>query len=197
MNSALWVRGSGAAYGKWPTAEIAFTSLPAPAIFKAVALDADGIVEGQTVRILVDLSTVGSRAEQEVAEGLTAKGIDTVDAPVSGGVAGANDGTLALTAPGKPAAIERVRALFDVFGKVSLVGEQPGQGHLLKLLKLHKLLKLLKLLNNMISTCAFAITSEAFVAGVKGGLAASSEWSQICSSRCREKAPQGPRDEGL
>ena len=188
MNSALWVRGSGAAYGKWPTAEIAFTSLPAPAIFKAVALDADGIVEGQTVRILVDLSTVGSRAEQEVAEGLTAKGIDTVDAPVSGGVAGANDGTLALTAPGKPAAIERVRALFDVFGKVSMVGEQPGQGHLLKLLKL---------LNNMISTSAFAITSEAFVAGVKGGLAASSEWSQICSSRCREKAPQGPRDEGL
>lgn len=60
---------------------------------------------------------------------------------------------------GKPAAVERVRALFDVFGKVFIVGEQPGQG------------QLLKLLNNMLSTTAFAITSEAFVAGVKGGLA--------------------------
>ncbi|OQR36945.1 oxidoreductase [Pseudomonas sp. Bc-h] len=139
-------------------AEIIFTSLPSPAIFKAVALGADGIIEGRAVRTLVDLSTVGSRAEQEVAAGLAAKGIDTVDAPVSGGAAGANSGSLALMVAGNPAAVERVRSLFDVFGKVFIVGEQPGQG------------QLLKLLNNMLSTTAFAITSEAFVAGVKGGL---------------------------
>ena len=139
-------------------AEILFTSLPSPAIFKAVTLGADGIIEGRAVRVLVDLSTVGSRAEQEVAAALAAKGIDTVDAPVSGGAAGASKGTLALMVAGKPAAVERVRALFDVFGKVFIVGEQPGQG------------QLLKLLNNMLSTTAFAITSEAFVAGVKGGL---------------------------
>lgn len=139
-------------------AEIIFTSLPSPAIFKAVALGADGIIEGRAVRTLVDLSTVGSRAEQEVAAGLAAKGIDTVDAPVSGGAAGARNGSLAMMVAGKPAAVERVRSLFDVFGKVFIVGEQPGQG------------QLLKLLNNMLSTTAFAITSEAFVAGVKGGL---------------------------
>ncbi|MGH8416118.1 MAG: NAD(P)-dependent oxidoreductase [Pseudomonas sp.] len=140
------------------SAEIIFTSLPSPAIFKAVALGPEGIIEGRSVRILVDLSTVGSRAEQEVASGLAAKGIDTVDAPVSGGAAGAKKGSLALMVAGKPAAVERVRPLFDVFGKVFIVGEQPGQG------------QLLKLLNNMLSTTAFAITSEAFVAGVKGGL---------------------------
>jgi 2-hydroxy-3-oxopropionate reductase len=140
------------------SAEVIFTSLPSPAIFKAVALGADGLIEGRAVRVLVDLSTVGSRAEQEVATALANKGIETVDAPVSGGAAGAKNGTLALMIAGKPDVVERVRALFDVFGKVFIVGEQPGQG------------QLLKLLNNMLSTTAFAITSEAFVAGVKGGL---------------------------
>lgn len=155
---ALGARVAGSVREVADSAEIVFTSLPSPAIFKAVALGADGIIEGNTVRILVDLSTVGSRTEQEVAEGLAAKGIDTVDAPVSGGAAGAKKGTLALMVAGKPGAVERVRGLFDVFGKVFIVGEQPGQG------------QLLKLLNNMLSTTAFAITSEAYVAGVKGGL---------------------------
>ncbi|MFS2155958.1 NAD(P)-dependent oxidoreductase [Pseudomonas sp. Pseusp122] len=140
------------------SAEIIFTSLPSPAIFKAVALGQDGIVEGKAVRILVDLSTVGSRAEQEVAAGLLKAGIETVDAPVSGGAAGAARGALAIMVAGNPQAVARVRALFDVFGKVFIVGEQAGQG------------QLLKLLNNMLSTTAFAITSEAYAAGIKGGL---------------------------
>jgi 3-hydroxyisobutyrate dehydrogenase-like beta-hydroxyacid dehydrogenase len=140
------------------SAEIIFTSLPSPAIFKAVALGQDGIVEGKAVRILVDLSTVGSRAEQEVAAGLLKAGIETVDAPVSGGAAGAARGALAIMVAGNPEAVARVRPLFDVFGKVFIVGEQAGQG------------QLLKLLNNMLSTTAFAITSEAYAAGIKGGL---------------------------
>ncbi|MFY1663073.1 NAD(P)-dependent oxidoreductase [Pseudomonas sp. Pseu.R1] len=155
---ALGARVAGSVREVADTADIIFTSLPSPAIFKAVALGDDGIVDGCAVRILVDLSTVGSRAEQEVAAGLAAKGIETVDAPVSGGAAGAKKGTLALMIAGKPAVVEQVRPLFEVFGKVFIVGEQPGQG------------QLLKLLNNMLSTTAFAITSEAFVAGVKGGL---------------------------
>jgi 2-hydroxy-3-oxopropionate reductase len=140
------------------TATIVFTSLPTPAIFKEVALGADGIVHGETVKVLVDLSTVGSRAEQEVAAGLLAKGIETVDAPVSGGAAGAQKGTLAVMAAGTPAALDQVRELFDVFGKVFVVGEKAGQA------------QLLKLLNNMLSSTAFAITSEAYVAALKGGI---------------------------
>ncbi|NMX53040.1 NAD(P)-dependent oxidoreductase [Pseudomonas veronii] len=156
--SALGARVAQSVLEVANSAEIIFTSLPTPAIFKAVALGAKGIVEGSAVRILVDLSTVGSRAEQEVAAGLLARGIETVDAPVSGGAAGAQKGTLAMMVAGKPDAIAQVRELFDVFGKVFVVGEQAGQG------------QLLKLLNNMLSTTAFAITAEAFVAGVKGGL---------------------------
>jgi 3-hydroxyisobutyrate dehydrogenase-like beta-hydroxyacid dehydrogenase len=140
------------------SARIVFTSLPTPAVFKQVALGDGGLVEGRALKILVDLSTVGSRAEKEVADGLLAKGIATVDAPVSGGAAGAKKGTLAIMAAGKPEAVNEVRALFEVLGKVYVVGEEPGQG------------QLLKLLNNMLSSTAFAITSEAFVAGVRGGL---------------------------
>src|ERR1700761_1357335 len=68
-------------------ARIVFTSLPTPAVFRQVALGDGGLIEGSVIKILVDLSTVGSRMEKEVADGLLAKGIDTVDAPVSGGAA--------------------------------------------------------------------------------------------------------------
>ncbi len=140
------------------TAHIVFTSLPTPAIFKQVALGEGGLAEGSALKIMVDLSTVGSRMEKEVADGLLAKGIDTVDAPVSGGAAGAKKGTLAIMAAGKPAALDQVRGLFEVLGKVIVVGQEPGQG------------QLVKLLNNMLSSTALAITSEAYVAGLRGGL---------------------------
>ncbi|WP_225031467.1 NAD(P)-dependent oxidoreductase [Paraburkholderia sp. XV] len=140
------------------SARIVFTSLPTPAIFKQVALGEGGLIDGSAIKVLVDLSTVGSRIEKEVAEGLLVKGIETVDAPVSGGAAGAKKGTLAIMAAGNPVALEEVRGLFDVLGKVFVVGDKAGQG------------QLLKLLNNMLSSTAFAITSEAFVAGMRGGL---------------------------
>lgn len=139
-------------------AAIVFTSLPSPAIFSEVALGAGGVKDGKAVRIMVDLSTVGSRATRQAAAGLLEKGIDLVDAPVSGGAAGAQKGTLAVMVAGRPEAVAEVRELLEAFGKLFMVGPQPGQA------------QLLKLLNNMLSSTAFAITSEAFVAGVKGGL---------------------------
>jgi len=156
--SAIGAQVANSAREVADSSQVVFTSLPTPAIFKEVALGADGLVHGKTIKILVDLSTVGSRTEQEVAAGLLEKGIETVDAPISGGAAGAQKGTLAVMAAGKPEAIDQVRELFDIFGKVFIVGEKAGQA------------QLLKLLNNMLSSTAFAITSEAFVAGVKGGL---------------------------
>jgi 2-hydroxy-3-oxopropionate reductase len=96
--------------------------------------------------------------EKEVAAALADKGIATVDAPVTGGAAGAQKGTLTVIVAGKPDAVAQVQPLFQVFGKSFIVGGAPGQA------------QLLKLINNMLSTTAFAITSEAYVAGVKGGL---------------------------
>jgi 2-hydroxy-3-oxopropionate reductase len=139
-------------------APVVFTSLPSPAIFTEVMLGEGGAKDGNAVKVIVDLSTVGSRATRHAAAELLAKGIDLVDAPVSGGAAGARKGTLAVMVSGKDEAIAQVRDLLEAFGVLFMVGPQPGQA------------QLLKLLNNMLSFTAFAITSEAFVAGVKGGL---------------------------
>jgi len=139
-------------------AAVVFTSLPSPAVFTEVMLGQGGISGGSAVKVVVDLSTVGSRATKQAAAGLLAKGIDLVDAPVSGGAAGARAGTLAVMVAGREPAVAQVKDLLETFGKLFMVGPEPGQA------------QLLKLLNNMLSSTAFAITSEAFVAGVKGGL---------------------------
>jgi 2-hydroxy-3-oxopropionate reductase len=139
-------------------AAVVFTSLPSPAVFTEVMLGEAGIVHGKAVKVVVDLSTVGSRATRHAAAGLLEKDIDLVDAPVSGGAAGAKAGTLAVMVAGREPAVAEVKGLLETFGKLFMVGPQPGQA------------QLLKLLNNMLSSTAFAITSEAFVAGVKGGL---------------------------
>lgn len=139
-------------------APVVFTSLPSPAVFTEVMLGEGGIKGGKAVKVVVDLSTVGSRATRGAAAGLLAHGIDLVDAPVSGGAAGARAGTLAVMVAGRDTAVARVRDLLETFGKLFMVGPEPGQA------------QLLKLLNNMLSSTAFAITSEAFVAGVRGGL---------------------------
>jgi 2-hydroxy-3-oxopropionate reductase len=139
-------------------APVVFTSLPSPAVFTEVMLGEGGISGGKAVKVVVDLSTVGSRATKHAAAGLLAKGIALVDAPVSGGAAGAKAGTLAVMVAGSEAAVAQVKPLLETFGKLFMVSAEPGQA------------QLLKLLNNMLSSTAFAITSEAYVAGVKGGL---------------------------
>ena len=159
-------------------ARTVFVSLPTPAIVREVALGAEGIVHGSAVRTCVDLSTTGSIVERDVAAALAARGIEAVDAPVSGGAAGAQKGALAVMVAGRPEAVAGVRPLLDVFGKVFVVGERPGQG------------QLMKLINNILSTTAFAITSEALVAGVKGGLDADTMLAVINAGSGRNGATE-------
>ena len=159
-------------------ASIIFTSLPSPAVFTEVMLGQGGLHNGSAVKVVVDLSTVGSRATKQAAAGLLAKGIDLVDAPVSGGAAGAKAGTLAVMVAGREAAVAQVKELLESFGKLFMVGADPGQA------------QLLKLLNNMLSSTAFAITSEAFVAGVKGGLDPQIMMSAINAGSGRSGASQ-------
>ncbi len=139
-------------------AQTVLVSLPTPQIVRAVALGDNGVIRGRAVKTFVDLSTTGSIIEKEIAKALAARRIETVDAPISGGPAGAANGTLAVMVAGKPRAVADVRGLLNVFGTVFVVGRRAGQG------------QIMKLLNNLLSTTALAITSEAFVAGVKAGL---------------------------
>lgn len=155
---AAGARAADSAKGVADAAAVVFTSLPSVAVFRQVGMGPGGVGEGSAVRTMVDLSTVGSTATREVAAALRARGIDMVDAPVSGGAAGARAGTLAVMVAGRPEAVDAVMPMFKVFGRPFVVGTEPGQG------------QLMKLLNNMLSSTALAVTAEAYVAGMRGGL---------------------------
>jgi 3-hydroxyisobutyrate dehydrogenase-like beta-hydroxyacid dehydrogenase len=138
--------------------EIVFCSLPTPPIVEAVALGPGGVVEGSKVRLFIDTSTTGSIYANRIAAGLEQKNILEVDAPISGGVTGANKGTLAIMVSCPEDILERLRPVLSHLGKVFFIGTRPGMGHTMKLL------------NNILSATAMAISSEAVVMGVKAGL---------------------------
>jgi 3-hydroxyisobutyrate dehydrogenase-like beta-hydroxyacid dehydrogenase len=139
-------------------AEVVMTSLPTPDVLQTVALGEAGIAHGNRVRTLIDLSTTGPGTATRVAEGLAARGIQWVDAPVSGGVKGAQDGTLAVMVSCPAATLEAIRPILANFGKVFFVGEKPG------------LAQVAKLGNNLLAAAALVISSEALAMGVKAGL---------------------------
>jgi hypothetical protein len=139
-------------------AEIVMTSLPVPAVVREVALGEKGVAAGSKARIFVDLSTTGPTVAKEIAAGLAKRSIVALDAPVSGGVAGAAKGTLAVMLSGPSEACERVRPALESIGKVFRIGAEPGMG------------QMMKLINNLLSATATAATSEAVVLGVKAGL---------------------------
>ena len=144
--------------------EIVITCLPTPAVVHKVALGPAGVIEGSRVKIFIDMSTTGATYAKKIAEGLRAKGIKSVDAPISGGLVGAEKGTLAVMVSGEEALLPRLKPIMEVFGTMYVLGREPGMG------------QTMKLLNNLLSATAMAIASEAVVMGVKAGLDA----RQVC-----------------
>ncbi len=137
-------------------AETIFLSLPTPEVVLAVGRQI-AASPGVAKRV-VDLSTTGPNSEMELAEILTAAGVALVDSPVSGGVAGAKKGSLALMAAGPSEHFAAVEPMLGALGKVIRVAEEPGKA------------QVMKLINNICSAAALAITSEAMVMGAKAGL---------------------------
>ena len=140
------------------SADIVLASLPTPDIVKAVTLGPDGIIAGNRATIFIDLSTTGPGAAKLIAKGFEPRDLTLVDAPVSGGVAGAKAGTLAVMVSCPKAVFEQVEPLLKTFGKTFHVGEKPG------------LAQIAKLANNLLAASAIVLTSEAVVMGVKAGL---------------------------
>jgi 3-hydroxyisobutyrate dehydrogenase-like beta-hydroxyacid dehydrogenase len=141
------------------SAETVMVSLPTPDVVHQVLAGDGGLLGGEAMRTFVDLSTTGPRTARELAALLAERGIEYVDAPVSGGVAGAEARKLAVFAAAGRAPFERVRPLLEPFSeRIVHVGSVPGQG------------QLAKLLNNLLSATAMAITSEALTLGVRAGL---------------------------
>jgi 3-hydroxyisobutyrate dehydrogenase-like beta-hydroxyacid dehydrogenase len=139
-------------------ADVILLSLPDGAASAKVAHE---IAESRPRRVhtVADTSTIGVSAAKQVHERLRSAGLRYVDAPVSGGIAGAANATVALMFSG---AVEDFQRLQHVLGAISKrcfhVGTEPGQG------------QAMKLLNNYLSAIALAATSEAISFGLTQGL---------------------------
>ncbi|KQY99471.1 oxidoreductase [Pseudolabrys sp. Root1462] len=138
--------------------EIVFLSLPTPPIVQAVVLGPNGVNQGNAVKTVIDLSTTGPSAAKIIAQALGERQVAWIDAPVSGGVPGAEKGTLAVMVSGPKATADAIDPLLKVFGKTFYTGEKPG------------LAQVAKLGNNLLAAAAIVLSSEAVAMGVKAGL---------------------------
>jgi 3-hydroxyisobutyrate dehydrogenase-like beta-hydroxyacid dehydrogenase len=139
-------------------AETVLASLPSLQASLEVATGKGGVVEGKKIKRFVDLSTVGSQMAVRIHDLLAKHNIVQIDCPVSGGVGGAEKGTLAVMVSGPKADFEAIKPALEVIGKVFFIGEKPGSA------------QTMKLANNFLSATAVVATSEAVVMGVKAGL---------------------------
>jgi len=146
------------AAGVADVSDVVFLSLPNPDIVKQAVLGPGGVAEGGRVKCVVDFSTIGPITAGLLADALAARGIAYVDAPVSGGVAGATKGTLAVMVACPTPVFRDLESLLAIFGKVFHLGEKPGQA------------QTMKLANNLLAAAALVVSSEAMVMGVKAGL---------------------------
>src|SRR6185369_1821726 len=140
------------------TCDAIFLSLPAGPDVLAVLGE---IIAAKPRRAadIIDLSTIGIAAADEAARRAAAAGLGWLDAPVSGGRAGAIAATIAVMCAGPRSLFDAHRVAFAAMAKnVFHVGEKPGQG------------QALKLLNNFLSATATAATAEALLFGRAQGL---------------------------
>lgn len=139
-------------------AETVLMCLPMPDVVRSVAIGERGILHGGKVRTVIDLSTTGPTVASAVSRELGSRNITLVDAPVSGGVAGARDGTLAVMVSCPKATYDAVAPILKTFGRLFYTGEKPG------------LAQIAKLGNNLLAAAAMVVSSEALAMGVKAGI---------------------------
>lgn len=156
--------GLGASAAPSPSAlaarvEAVVTSLPDGPDVEQVVAGPDGILAGASPRLLViDTSTIAPDVARTLAERSAARGVDFLDAPVSGGQQGAIDGTLSIMVGGDAGAVARARPVLDAIGrKVTHMGG-PGQG------------QMTKLVNQVVGVTTLAAVAEGLLLADRAGL---------------------------
>lgn len=140
-------------------AQVVISMLPASRHVEALYLGEGGLLAQLAPGALViDCSTIAPASAQKVAAEAQARGLAMIDAPVSGGVAGATAGTLTFIVGGEAAALERARPLLKAMGKNIFHMGDAGAG------------QVAKLCNNMALGVIMAVTGEAIALGVAHGL---------------------------
>jgi 3-hydroxyisobutyrate dehydrogenase-like beta-hydroxyacid dehydrogenase len=135
------------------------TIVPNSEIVEKVVLGPDGVVQGAgDGDVLIDMTTACPVSTLKVARELEKRGIRMLDAPVSGGVVGAEKGTLSIMVGGEFELFEQCRPLFEAMGKKLFYMGAIGSGDTMKAV------------NNFLSGCSVAATSEALALATKAGL---------------------------
>ena len=160
-------------------ADVVILMLPDSAVVTQVLL-ADGLL-GHVApsAVVVDMSSSEPGRTRELARVAADRGVTLVDAPVSGGVAGARNGSLTIMLGGPPSVLDRLRPVLEVLGsQVMHAGDIVGAGHAVKAL------------NNLMSAAHLLASSEALLAGRQFGLDPEVMLSIVNSSSGRSGSTQ-------
>jgi 2-hydroxy-3-oxopropionate reductase len=159
---ALAEAGAETASGPREVAErtdVVITMLPDSPAVEAVVLGEDGVLAGASEGdLLIDMSTIHPTVSVAVAEAAGERGVAALDAPVSGGDVGAQQGELSIMVGGEEHAYERARPIFDVLGKTIVHVGEAGGG------------QVVKACNQVVVAITIAGVSEALVLGEKAGV---------------------------
>ncbi len=138
--------------------EVVFTMVTTGADVEQVALGEGGILHGaKPGTVVIDMGTIPPGTARRIAAQLAARGIETIDAPVSGGEVGARNATLAIMAGGKAEVLERVRPLLEKLGKTLVHVGPNGAG------------QVAKACNQMIMVSCIEAVAEAMLLAEKSG----------------------------
>ena len=150
------------------SADVVFTSLPGPREVEAVALAEDGLLAGmRRGTTWFDLSTNSLTVVRRLHERFAAAGVAMLDAPVSGGPAGAKSRKLALWVSGDQAAFDRHKPVLDAIGDQAMYLGPIGTG------------TVAKLMHNTAGYAVLAALAEVFTLGVKAGMEPLALWQAV------------------
>lgn len=139
--------------------DVVITMLPNSPHVKAAVLGPNGVLEGaKPGMIIVDMSSIAPLAAKEVAAQAADKGVEMLDAPVSGGEPKAIDGTLSIMVGGKKEIFEKCQGILSKMGASVVLCGEIGAGNTTKLA------------NQIIVALNIAAMSEALVLGAKAGV---------------------------
>lgn len=161
--SAETIRGAGAGWADSPAdlargSDVVITIVTnSPDVRQVVERD-NGVLDGAHADLtVVDMSTIAPATSRALAQEAKGRGVDFLDAPVSGGTQGAESGTLTIMVGGDRTAFQRVQPVLETMGKNVLHVGPSGSG------------EIIKLVNNVLVGVIAGATAEALVMGAKAG----------------------------
>ncbi len=160
--------------------DVVLTSLPMPRHVEEVALGPGGIAESaRPGMVYIDLSTNSASTARRVHHGMQAKGVAMLEAPVSGGVPRATDGTIVIMVGGDAAVFEAQLPLLKAFSREVIHVGEIGMG------------SVAKLCNNMLAFCNAAAAAEALMLGLMAGIDVHKLYDVICNASGNSDAFRG------